>query len=74
MNRFIPALKLTGVGFYVGICILGGTLAGLWLDNKFNTKPWLMVGGLLFGLVVAVYGVYRMIQPLMNDRQDREND
>jgi hypothetical protein len=25
------------------------------------------------GLVVAVYGVYQMIRPLMNNRKDKEN-
>ena len=73
MNRWVPALRLTGVGFYIAACIVGGILAGLWLDGKLNTKPWLMIGGLLVGLVVAFYGVYRMIRPLMNDKQDKEN-
>ena len=73
MNRWIPALRLTGFGFFIGACILGGTFAGLWLDGKLNTKPLFMIIGLLAGLVIAVYGVYRMIRPLMNDRQDKEN-
>ena len=73
MNRWVPALRLTGVGFFIAACIVGGILAGLWLDDKLNTEPWLMIGGLLVGLVVAFYGVYRMIRPLMNDKQDKEN-
>ncbi len=73
MNRWAAALRLTGVGFFIGICIVGGTFAGLWLDNRFNTEPLFMIGGLLLGLVVAVYGVYQMIRPLMNNRKDKEN-
>ncbi len=73
MNRWTAALRLTGIGFYIAACILIGVLTGLWLDNKLDTKPWLMIGGLLLGLVIAVYGVYRMIRPLMNDKQDKEN-
>jgi ATP synthase protein I len=72
-SRLAAALRLTGVGFYVGICIVGGTLAGLWLDGKLGTRPWLMIGGLLLGVVVAFYGLYRMLKPLMNNKQDREN-
>ena len=73
MNRWVKALRLTGVGFFIGICIVGGTFAGLWLDSKFNTEPLFMIGGLLLGLVVAVYGVYQMIRPLMNNSKDKEN-
>ena len=74
MNRWVAALRLTGVGFYIAACILIGTLVGLWVDGKLNTEPLFMIGGLLFGLVVAIYGVYRMIQPLMGNKQDKEND
>jgi ATP synthase protein I len=73
MNRWIPALRLTGIGFYIAACIVGGTFAGLWFDSKFNTKPLFLFGGLVLGLAVAVYGVYRMIRPLMNNKQDKEN-
>ena len=74
MNRWVAALRLTGVGFFIAACILIGTLVGLWVDDKLNTEPLFMIGGLLFGLVVAIYGVYRMIQPLMGNKQDKEND
>jgi len=73
MNRWVAALRLTGVGFYIAACILLGIYGGLWLDGKLNTKPILMILGLLLGLTVAFYGVYRMIRPLMYNRQDREN-
>ena len=74
MSRWVAALRLTGVGFFIGACILLGTFAGLWLDGKLNTKPFLMIGGLLAGLAVATYGVYQMIRPLMSDKRDKEND
>jgi len=70
VNRMIPALRLTGIGFFIGICIAGGALAGWKLSGE---KPLFMIIGLLVGLVVAVYGVYRMIRPLMNNKQDKEN-
>jgi ATP synthase protein I len=73
MNRWVAALRLTGVGFYIAACILLGIYGGLWLDGKLNTKPILLILGLLLGLAVAFYGVYRMIRPLMDNRQDREN-
>ena len=73
MSRWVAALRLTGVGFFIAACILLGTFAGLWLDGKLDTKPIFMIGGLVIGLVVAFYGVYQMIRPLMNNSQDKEN-
>ena len=73
MNRWVAALRLTGVGFFVAACILGGILAGLWVDNKLETKPLFILLGLAVGLAVAFYGVYRMIRLVMNNKQDREN-
>jgi F0F1-type ATP synthase assembly protein I len=70
MNKWIPALRVTGIGFYIATCIVGGTLAGWWLGGK---RPLYIIIGLLAGLVIAVYGAYRMIRPLMNNQQDKEN-
>ena len=57
MNRLMAALRLTGVGFFIGVCIAGGALAGWWLGDK---KPLFMILGLVFGLVVAAFGVYQI--------------
>ena len=73
MSRWVAALRLTGVGFFIAACILLGTFAGLWLDGKLNTKPIFMLVGLFAGLIVAAFGVYQMIRPLMNNKQDKEN-
>ena len=59
------------MGWYVGGCIVLGVFAGLWLDNKFNTKPILVIVGLILGLIIAFYGVYRMILPNINKKEDK---
>jgi uncharacterized membrane protein len=71
MDKWIPALRLTGIGFYIATCIVGGVLLGWWLGDK-NTLYWVI--GLLAGLVIAVYGVYRMIRSIINEQKNREND
>jgi F0F1-type ATP synthase assembly protein I len=73
MSRWGAALRLTGMGFFIGTSILLGVWTGIWLDSKFNTAPLLVIVGLIVGLVVAIYGVYRMLLPLMGNKQDREN-
>jgi hypothetical protein len=71
MERWGLAFRLLGVGFYIGICIVGGITGGLWLDGKLNTRPIFVIAGLILGLVFAAYGVYRMILPLANDKRTR---
>ncbi len=70
MGRLELALRLIGIGWYVGICIVLGVAGGLWLDDKLHTKPLLTIAGLLLGLVVAVYGVYKMMAPFLNMKRN----
>ncbi len=73
MNRWGTAIRLVGVGFYIGISIVAGVVAGLWLDNRLHTKPILTLVGLFCGLLIAGYGVYRMIIPLIDDGKKKRN-
>ncbi len=66
------ALRLIGVGWYVGGCIVLGVLGGLWLDGKLHTSM-LVVVGLILGVAVAFYGVYRMVLPNINRKQNKDN-
>jgi ATP synthase protein I len=72
MNRWPIAFRLTGIGFYIAACILIGILVGLWLDNKLGTTPLFILLGVLVGLALALFGVYRMVRPLM-DKRDKGN-
>ena len=74
MSRWAAAFRFIGVGWFVGVSILLGVLGGLWLDNEFNTGPLFVIIGLLFGLVTAGYGMYRMLLPLIDDKQKKEDD
>lgn len=73
MGRWVVALRLVGVGFFIGGSILLGVIAGLWLDSKLNTEPILVIVGLFLGIAVAFYGVYQMLLPLVGKKQDKEN-
>lgn len=73
MFRWQAALRLMGVGWFIGISILLGVLAGSWLDSRLSTKPLFVITGLILGIIVAFYGVYRMVLPLLRDKQDRED-
>ena len=59
----VTALRLTGLGWFVAVCIVLGILGGLWLGNLTGQVALLVLVGTILGSVVAFYGVYRMILP-----------
>jgi ATP synthase protein I len=72
LDNWKSAFKLLGVGFYICICIVGGALGGMWLDNKFNTQPVLILSGLVLGLVLAFWGVYQMLIPMIKENSTKK--
>ena len=73
MSRWGAALRLVGVGFYIGGSIILGVVVGLWLDSRLNTEPLLVIVGLVLGIIVAFYGVYRMLLPFIGNKRNRGN-
>ncbi|MBI2849710.1 MAG: AtpZ/AtpI family protein [Chloroflexi bacterium] len=75
MKRWEAAARLIGLGWYVGASIFLGVIGGIWLDNRLNSKPVFVILGLLLGIIVAFYGLYKMILPNLNNRNKaRENE
>ena len=56
------ALRLTGLGWYVAICIVVGVVGGLGLDKLAGTLPLFTLLGTGLGSIVAFWGRYKMIQ------------
>jgi len=68
------ALRLVGLGWYIAFSIVIGVVGGLWLDSRLDTLPIFTLVGVVAGSVVAFYGVYRLVQPLLGETdggQDR---
>jgi len=70
--RWVAALRLLGVGFFISGAIILGVLGGLWLDDRLGTRPVLTLIGLFIGLAIAFIGVYEMLLPLLNNKSDKE--
>ncbi len=67
------AVRFMGVGFFVGSSIVLGVVAGRWLDSKLNSEPIGVIVGLVLGVVVAFYGVYQMLLPLISNKRNKGN-
>jgi MFS-type transporter involved in bile tolerance (Atg22 family) len=71
MKRWEAAFRLVGLGWYVGACIFLGVAGGIWLDNKLKSTVF-VIAGLILGIVIAFYGVYRMILPNFSNKKGNE--
>lgn len=60
-------LRLTGIGWFVALCLLGGGFGGIWLDGRLGSKPLLTLLGLGAGLIVAGIGMYRMLMAVVSE-------
>ena len=68
MNPTKPAiiLRLVGIGWYVAVCIGGGSFGGLWLDRQLGLSPLFTLVGLGLGIAVAIAGMYRMLMAVLS--------
>jgi ATP synthase protein I len=73
VDQWKQGIKLIGVGFYICACIVGGALGGMWLDGKFNTQPILILIGLVLGLIIAFWGVYQMLIPMIKESTHKKD-
>ena len=71
MEKVLYALRFVGIGWYIALCIGGGIAGGPWLDSHFGTSIIFTLAGVFLGLVVAALGMYRMIEPLIKEQNDK---
>mgnify|MGYP001047338853 CR=1 FL=1 len=67
-ERWPAAVQLLTIGFYVAFSLIIPTLIGFfWLGPKFGHTVLFTLVGLGIGTIVMVYGVYRMLQPFLQE-------
>ncbi len=72
MTGWVVALRLTGLGWYVAACVVGGVLGGVGLDKLVGTLPLFTLIGTVLGSVAAFWGVYKMILPVLYGSKRQE--
>ena len=50
-----------GLGLQLALTVLLMVFLGIWLDDKFNTKPWLMVACSFLGIFAALYSFIKTV-------------
>ena len=68
MGGLPPVIRLTGLGFYIAGCIIGGVFGGVQLDGLLDTGRLFAVLGLFVGLAVALGGGYLLLMEALKGR------
>ncbi len=66
-KQALATLSASSVGLELGISVVLGLVAGIYLDRWLGSEPWLLLAGMLLGLVAGFRGVLRAVH-----RADRE--
>jgi F0F1-type ATP synthase assembly protein I len=64
--------RLMGLGLQFVVAILLSLYAGMWLDAKLHTGPWLMLIGALIGASAGFYSMFRVL--MSEDKRMDEED
>lgn len=63
-RRTVRALSLiSGLGFSIAVCVGGSVLVGFWLDERFHTRPVMVLVGIFVGLFGAASIIYHLAVP-----------
>jgi len=60
MRKVAPYLNL---GWNFAITVGVGVAVGWWLDRWLKTSPWLLLGGIVLGMVGAFVSFFRAVMP-----------
>ena len=53
--------EFAGIGVQFALVILVFTFAGVWLDRRLGTSPWLTIIGVFVGAAGGFYSMYRKV-------------
>jgi len=63
--------RLTLAGLELGMTVALGAVGGMFLDRKFETSPWLMLGGLVLGVAAGFMNMYRLVAAIQKSDDER---
>jgi F0F1-type ATP synthase assembly protein I len=58
-RRFPGWVRHSGVGLELAGATAGLAFVGYWIDHRFGTQPWGILGGFIIGLAGGLYNLVR---------------
>ena len=71
-QRFPGWVRYSGVGLELAGATAGLALLGYWIDSKFGTSPWGILGGVIIGIVGGLYNMVK--ESLAAVREAKKDD
>ena len=71
-QRFPGWVRYSGVGLELAGAMAGLAFIGYWIDRRFDSAPWGILGGVVVGLVGGLYSMVR--QSLEAAREAKAED
>ncbi len=68
------AAKYAGVGLQFAVSVLLFLYLGQWLDRRYGTGPWGVLGGVLVGASAAFYSMYRRLMTDLERAEQAKRD
>ena len=65
-------IRYSGIGLELAGATAGLALVGYWVDGKFGTAPWGLIGGVIIGIVGGLYNLVK--ESLAAIREARNDD
>ncbi|GIS68448.1 MAG: hypothetical protein CM1200mP8_0060 [Chloroflexota bacterium] len=59
--------RLVGIGWFVQFLNAGGAFGGYFLDRAVGSSPGFTIAGVLLGLAISGWGMYRMLMATLKD-------
>ncbi|RJP56853.1 MAG: AtpZ/AtpI family protein [Deltaproteobacteria bacterium] len=59
--------RYSTIGLEMVISVVIGILFGWWLDRLFNTKPWLTIVFMLFGIAAGFRSLFKLLKDIKKD-------
>jgi F0F1-type ATP synthase assembly protein I len=70
-DRFPGWVRYSGVGLELAGATAGLALLGYWIDGKYGTTPWVMLGGVVIGIVG---GLFNLVRESLNAVREAKDD
>ena len=68
-QRFPGWVRYSGVGLELAGATAGLALIGYWIDTKYGSSPWGMLGGVLIGIVGGLYNLVKESQAAIREAE-----
>ena len=59
--------RFGSLGIELALSVVVGMLGGRWLDGKLSTRPWLMLLGLVLGVIAGFRSIIRSVRSQLRD-------